>query len=113
MHTVFKLVLPVTSEGNNVLQKDGFFRKRDEQRDNRLFRPSQPATPATVPAAYVAPPPTATDRGEQRNEQKLADGPDHKMKVAEISDYDTLVVERPIEAALAPPLRAPPHYAAA
>src|SRR2546422_9252279 len=91
MHTVLKLFLPFTSEGNNVLQKDGFFRKRDEQRDNSLFRPSQPATPATVPAAYVAPPPLATEKGEERKEAKLVVGPDIKMKGAEISDCDTLV----------------------
>src|SRR2546426_7137053 len=100
MHTVLKLFLPFTSEGNNVLQKDGFFRKRDEQRDNSLFRPSQPATPATVPAAYVAPPPLATEKGEERKEAKLVVGPDIKMKGAEISDCDTLVVEGRMEATL-------------
>ncbi len=100
MHTVLKLFLPFTSEGNNVLQKDGFFRKRDEQRDSSLFRPSQPATPATVPAAYVAPPPLATEKGEERKEAKLVVGPDIKMKGAEISDCDTLVVEGRMEATL-------------
>ena len=100
MHTVLKLFLPFTSEGNNVLQKDGFFRKRDEQRDNSLFRPSQPATPATVPPAYVAPSPLATDKGEERKEAKLVVGPDIKMKGAEISDCDTLVVEGRMEATL-------------
>ena len=100
MHTVLKLFLPFTSEGNNVLQKDGFFRKREEQRDNSLFRPSQPATPATVPPAYVAPSPLATDKGEERKEAKLVVGPDIKMKGAEISDCDTLVVEGRMEATL-------------
>jgi len=83
-----------------VLQKDGFFRKREEQRDNSLFRPSQPATPATVPPAYVAPSPLATDKGEERKEAKLVVGPDIKMKGAEISDCDTLVVEGRMEATL-------------
>jgi cytoskeletal protein CcmA (bactofilin family) len=100
MHTVMKLFQPFTTEGNNVLQKDGFFRKRDEQRDNSLFRPSQPATPATVPAAYVTPPPLATDKGEERKEAKLVVGPDIKMKGAEITDCDTLVVEGRMEATL-------------
>ena len=95
-----KLFLPFTSEGNNVLQKDGFFRKRDEQRDNSLFRPSQPATPATVPPAYVAAPPLATEKGEERKEAKLVVGPDIKMKGAEITDCDTLVVEGRMEATL-------------
>ena len=83
-----------------MLQKDGFFRKREEQRDNSLFRPSQPATPATVPPAYVAPSPLATDKGEERKEAKLVVGPDIKMKGAEISDCDTLVVEGRMEATL-------------
>jgi len=84
-----------------VLQKDGFFRKREEQRrDNSLFRPSQPATPATVPPAYVAPSPLATDKGEERKEAKLVVGPDIKMKGVEISDCDTLVVQGRMEATL-------------
>src|SRR3989441_12892949 len=100
MHTVLKLFQPFTTEGNNVLQKDGFFRKREEQRDNSLFRPSQPATPATVPAAYVAPPPLATEKGEERKEAKLIVGPDIKLKGAEITDCDTLVVEGRVEASM-------------
>src|SRR5437773_313108 len=102
MHTVLKLFLPFTSEGNNVLQKDGFFRKRDEQRDNSLFRPSQPATPATVPAAYVAASPLATEQGEERNEAKLVAGPARKKKDAARYHCDTPVVEGPIDAAAAP-----------
>ena len=101
MHTVTKLFQPFTTEGNNVLQKDGFFRKREERRDDSLFRPtSQPATPATVPAAYAAPAPLATDKGEERKEAKLVVGPDIKMKGAEITDCDTLVVEGRMEATL-------------
>jgi cytoskeletal protein CcmA (bactofilin family) len=101
MHTVTKLFLPFTTEGNNVLQKDGFFRKREERRDDSLFRPaSQPATPATVPAAYVASAPLSTDKAEERKEAKLVVGPDIKMKGAEITDCDTLVVEGRMEATL-------------
>jgi cytoskeletal protein CcmA (bactofilin family) len=97
-----KLFLPFTSEGNNVLQKDGFFRKREERRDDSLFRPGQPATPATVPAAaaYAAPAPLSAEKGEERKEAKLVVGPDIKMKGAEITDCDTLVVEGRMEATL-------------
>jgi cytoskeletal protein CcmA (bactofilin family) len=100
VHTVIKLFQPFTTEGNNVLQKDGFFRKREERRDDSLFRPSQPATPATAPAAYAAPAPLSTDKGEERKEAKLVVGPDIKMKGAEITDCDTLVVEGRMEATL-------------
>jgi len=96
-----KLFLPFTTEGNNVLQKDGFFRKREERRDDSLFRPTQPATPATsVPAAYAAPAPLSAEKGEERKEAKLVVGPDIKMKGAEITDCDTLVVEGRMEATL-------------
>jgi cytoskeletal protein CcmA (bactofilin family) len=97
-----ELFLPFTSEGNNVLQKDGFFRKREERRDDSLFRPGQPATPATVPAAaaYAAPAPLSAEKGEERKEAKLVVGPDIKMKGAEITDCDTLVVEGRMEATL-------------
>ena len=86
-----------------MLQKDGFFRKREEQRrDDGLFRPSQPAaTPATMPAtAYAPPAPLSADKGEERKEAKLVVGPDIKMKGAEITDCDTLVVEGRMEATL-------------
>ena len=84
-----------------MLQKDGFFRKREEQRrDDSLFRPSQPATPATMPAAYAPPAPLSADKGEERKEAKLVVGPDIKMKGAEITDCDTLVVEGRMEATL-------------
>jgi cytoskeletal protein CcmA (bactofilin family) len=83
-----------------VLQKDGFFRKREEG----TFRHNQPITPAPAPAANAAPAPSeasrADARGEERKEAKLVVGPDIKMKGVEISDCDTLVVEGRVEATL-------------
>ena len=79
-----------------MLQKDGFFRKRDEG----LFR-SQPIPPVPAPAPSAAP---ATPHGDPkldaRKEAKLVVGPDIKMKGAEITDCDTLVVEGRMEATL-------------
>ena len=83
-----------------MLQKDGFFRR---QRDDNLFRQTPPAaTPASAPAANAAPAPSAapTERLDERKEARLVVGPDIKMKGAEISDCDTLVVQGRMEATL-------------
>jgi cytoskeletal protein CcmA (bactofilin family) len=82
-----------------VLQKDGFFRR---QRDDNLFRQTPPApTPASAPATDAAPTPSApTERLDERKEARLVVGPDIKMKGAEISDCDTLVVQGRMEATL-------------
>jgi len=80
-----------------VLQKDGFFRKREEKRDDNLFRPSQAVTPAPVPAANTT---ETTLPGASRKEAKLVVGPDIKLKGVEISDCDTLIVEGRVEATL-------------
>ena len=90
-----------------MLQKDGFFRKRDEKReDNNMYRPTQPVAPTpaanadeTVPQA-AAPVIADTNRGEERKEARLVVGPDIKMRGAEISDCDTLVVQGRMEATL-------------
>ena len=81
-----------------MLQKDGFFRRRDEG----LFRQNQPIVPAPAPAASnAAPAPShAEPKHDERKEAKLVVGPDIKMKGAEISDCDTLVVEGRVEATL-------------
>ena len=81
-----------------MLQKDGFFRRRDEG----LFRQNQPTTaPTPAPAANAAPASSSHDtKAEERKEAKLVVGPDIKMKGAEISDCDTLVVEGRMEATL-------------
>lgn len=85
-----------------MLQKDGFFRR---QRDDNLFRQTPPAAapaPASAPAANAAPAPsvTAEIKADERKEARLVVGPDIKMKGAEISDCDTLVVQGRMEATL-------------
>ena len=83
-----------------MLQKDGFFRKREEKRDDSFFRPATPVTNATpAPAANAAPEPVA-EKSDARREAKLVVGPEIKIKGVEISDCDTLVVEGRIEATL-------------
>ena len=84
-----------------MLQKDGFFRR---QRDDNLFRQpasttSTPAPAASSPAPAPAPSEVA-DKHEERKEARLVVGPDIKMKHAEISDCDTLVVQGRMEATL-------------
>jgi len=89
-----------------VLQKDGFFRRREEGQ----FRQTQPITPAPAPAANAAPAlsetttttatPRVEPRADERKEAKLVVGPDIKMKGVEINDCDTLVVEGRMEATL-------------
>jgi cytoskeletal protein CcmA (bactofilin family) len=86
-----------------VLQKDGFFRKRDEGN----FAKPQTNNTAPAPAANAAPAPSETQsyspapaRSDERKEAKLVVGPEIKIKGVEISDCDTLVVEGRIEATL-------------
>ncbi len=83
-----------------MLQKDGFFRKRDDG----LFSKTQPMPSATAPAAPAAPAPSDPARhdakNDERKEAKLVVGPEIKIKGVEISDCDTLVVEGRIEATL-------------
>jgi cytoskeletal protein CcmA (bactofilin family) len=82
-----------------VLQKDGFFRKRDEKRDDSFFRPATPVTTTPAPAANAAVEPVEV-KSDARREAKLVVGPEIKIKGVEISDCDTLVVEGRIEATL-------------
>jgi len=81
-----------------VLQKDGFFRKRDEGN----FAKNTQTNPAPAPAANAAPAPSYVPetRSDERKEAKLVVGPEIKIKGVEISDCDTLVVEGRIEATL-------------
>ena len=86
-----------------MLQKDGFFRKRDEnKREDNLFRPSQAETAAPVSTAANADitMPGASITPTDRKEAKLVVGPDIKLKGVEISDCDTLIVEGRVEATL-------------
>ena len=88
-----------------MLQKDGFFRRREEG----TFRQNQTITPApAVAAANAAPAPAHSEAApkvepraaDERKEAKLVVGPEIKIKGVEISDCDTLVVEGRIEATL-------------
>ena len=91
-----------------MLQKDGFFRRREEGQ----FRQNQSMNSAPATAANAAPAPSETiaapaTRAEprpamegERKEAKLVVGPQIKIKGVEISDCDTLVVEGRIEATL-------------
>ena len=88
-----------------MLQKDGFFRKREEKRDDILFRPSQAVTAAPAQAANTdtdvdTTVPSAVAVTHERKEAKLVVGPDIKLKGVEISDCDTLIVEGRVEATL-------------
>jgi cytoskeletal protein CcmA (bactofilin family) len=83
-----------------VLQKDGFFRKRDDG-NFAATNTSKTTTTAPAPAANMAPAPAAEPyRADERKEAKLVVGPEIKIKGVEISDCDTLVVEGRIEATL-------------
>ena len=84
-----------------MLQKDGFFRRREEGQ----IRTNQSINPAPAPAANAAPAPSEAaprvePRSDERKEAKLVVGPQIKIKGVEISDCDTLVVEGRIEATL-------------
>ncbi|HEX2566037.1 MAG TPA: polymer-forming cytoskeletal protein [Burkholderiales bacterium] len=89
-----------------MLQKDGFFRKRDEGFTTTTATTKPPVSTAPAPAANAAPVHSEAhieakkDRGDERREAKLVVGPDIKMKGVEISDCDTLVVEGRMEATL-------------
>ena len=92
-----------------MLQKDGFFRRREEGQFRQNQNQNQPINPAPATAAHAAAPapsesvtraearPGAVD---ERREAKLVVGPQIKIKGVEISDCDTLVVEGRIEATL-------------
>ena len=86
-----------------MLQKDGFFRKRDEGFTSNKGQTHSPAPAASVstPSEPIQVETRKEDRKvEERKEAKLVVGPDIKMKGVEISDCDTLVVEGRMEATL-------------
>jgi cytoskeletal protein CcmA (bactofilin family) len=78
-----------------VLQKDGFFRRREEP-----VRPGQPGIPISPTVPVYDPAPKPVDKAPEKKEARLVVGPDIKMKGVEISDCDTLVVEGRVEATL-------------
>ena len=89
-----------------MLQKDGFFRKRDERREeakreDNLFRPTQTVTTAPAPADNAADAEATVPQtmgAAERKEARLVVGPDIKLKGVEITDCDVLVVEGEVEA---------------
>ena len=88
-----------------MLQKDSFFRKREEA-PVRFVPPPIPSPQNLPPPAHPEParpelhPAHAAAKTEERKEAKLIVGPDIKMKGVEVTDCDTLVVEGRIEATL-------------
>ena len=90
-----------------MLQKDGFFRRREE---GQFRQTTQTTNAAPAPAANAAPASSETNnstntsraetRPDERKEAKLVVGPQIKIKGVEISDCDTLVVEGRVEATL-------------
>ena len=98
-----------------MLNRDAFFKKREEPaRRNVNVTPAlgalglppqqpdaaaRPATPATPPVRHEAS--AAPERAKSESSgSKLIVGPDIKLKGAEITDCDTLVVEGTVEASM-------------
>ena len=95
-----------------MLQRDGLFRRREESLPRS---PSVPQPTAAMPSAPSSPSPASplvkqhtvekpaekpVDQPGERKEARLTVGPEIKMKGAEITDCDTLVVEGRLEATL-------------
>jgi cytoskeletal protein CcmA (bactofilin family) len=90
-----------------MLNKQGLFSGNDRyRRDGRGFEApaaSPSAAPADVPKVEMAPPEPAkveSPRSEEIKGSRLIVGPDIKLKGAEITDCDTLVVEGRVEASM-------------
>jgi len=89
-----------------MLNRQGLFNPADRQRrEQRSFdapAANQPATPAE-PARVEPPKPepeAPRPRAEESKGSRLIVGPDIKLKGAEITDCDTLVVEGRVEASM-------------
>jgi len=95
-----------------MFHRDGLFTKKEEdlRKDVRALPASQTATPIPgngrpvpteppKPEVAVAPAPAPARTGDSKG-SKLIVGPDIKLKGAEITDCDTLVVEGRVEAAM-------------
>ena len=91
-----------------MLNKPGLFGQNDRYR--RDARGLEPATPASAesarsdPAPAPAPEPARAEAPKPKTEEpkgsRLTVGPDIKLKGAEITDCDTLVVEGRVEASM-------------
>lgn len=92
-----------------MMSRDSFFKKRDEPASRNvnvtpalgaLGQPHEPAKPA-APSATPRPETTQSpERTKSDIGSKLIVGPDIKLKGAEITDCDTLVVEGTVEASM-------------
>ena len=96
-----------------MLQRDGLFRRREETLPRSPSAAPQPAPPAMSSAPSSPSPASAlvkpvvekpvekpVEQPGERKEARLTVGPEIKMKGAEITDCDTLVVEGRLEATL-------------
>ena len=93
-----------------MFHREGLFTKKDEELRKDVRKPPMDPYPTSVqagtklPAAEPPKPETAlpppTRAGETKGGSKLIVGPDIKLKGAEITDCDTLVVEGRVEAAM-------------
>jgi len=91
-----------------MLNKPGLFGQNDRyRRDSRGLEPATP-TPAESPRSDPAPAPApetpkaeaVKPKSEEIKGSRLTVGPDIKLKGAEITDCDTLVVEGRVEASM-------------
>jgi cytoskeletal protein CcmA (bactofilin family) len=91
-----------------MLNRDAFFKKREEPARRNVnvtpalgaLGPQPPQPDAARPAMPAAPAPSTEHAKTETNGSKLIVGPDIKLKGAEITDCDTLVVEGTVEAAM-------------
>jgi cytoskeletal protein CcmA (bactofilin family) len=92
-----------------MFQKDNMFNRKDDslRRDGRM--PSPLSTPSPVPSSTASPAVHSSARADAQAAASTADekqgsclivGPDIKLKGAEITDCDTLVVEGRVEASM-------------
>lgn len=91
-----------------MMSRDSFFKKRDEPARNVNVTPAlgmlgqaqesvKSAAPTITPRPETA---QAAERSKPDSGSKLIVGPDIKLKGAEITDCDTLVVEGTVEASM-------------
>jgi cytoskeletal protein CcmA (bactofilin family) len=101
-------IFATPTQGGAVLNRQGLFNPADRQRrESRSFdspAANQPAAPAQPePARAEAPRPEPEPprvKPEETKGSRLIVGPDIKLKGAEITDCDTLVVEGRVEASM-------------
>ena len=88
-----------------MLNKPGLFGQNDRyRRDSRGLEPASPGEPTRDAAPAPAPEPVRAEAPKPKTEEpkgsRLTVGPDIKLKGAEITDCDTLVVEGRVEASM-------------